>query len=102
MLTMRVTPKISDRPADRKNNDEAFARPFRPWMRTTSGDRLLLRRAHLPHFRIGGLHRRAVDVAEVGHRALPVAHRGLAHPGAHGPLVVDAPVLDRPGRRIVL
>jgi hypothetical protein len=38
MLTIRVTPKISDSPAERKNSDEAFARPFRPWLSRTSGD----------------------------------------------------------------
>src|SRR5207253_10964576 len=32
-LTIRVTPKISDRPADTRNKDEAAASPFRSWMR---------------------------------------------------------------------
>jgi hypothetical protein len=43
MLTMRVTPKMSDRPAARKNREDAFARPFRAWSRKTSADSLLLR-----------------------------------------------------------
>src|ERR1700704_998596 len=30
-LTMRVTPKISDKPADTRNSDEAPARPLRSW-----------------------------------------------------------------------
>src|SRR4030095_8539176 len=40
-LTIRVTPKISDRPADTRNSDAAAASPFRSWMmmeaKVTSG-----------------------------------------------------------------
>src|SRR6185295_2842891 len=100
MLTMRVTPKISDRPADRKKSDEAFARPFRAWSASTSSGSLLLRRPHLPHLRVGRLHRSAVDIAEVLHRALAVLHRGLADPGAHRSLVIDAAIHDGARRRI--
>src|SRR5690348_15478317 len=31
---MRVTPKISDRPADTRNSEEASVSPFRSWMRS--------------------------------------------------------------------
>jgi len=31
-FTIRVTPKISDRPADTRNRDAAAASPFRSWM----------------------------------------------------------------------
>jgi hypothetical protein len=30
---MRVTPKMSDSPAETRNSDAALARPFRSWMR---------------------------------------------------------------------
>src|SRR3954467_5669490 len=99
MLTMRVTPKMSDRPADRKNSDEAFARPLRAWSRNTSSDSLLLGRTHLPHFGVGGLHGRAVDEVEVLHGALAVLERGRPDPGAHGGLVVAEPVRDEAGGR---
>src|SRR5207237_5033827 len=99
MLTMRVTPKMSDRPADRKNSDEAFARPFKAWSaRTSSGS--LLPRAHLPHFGIGRLHRGAVDVFDVDHRAAALFERDLADPRPHGALVVDRAVRARPGSRV--
>src|SRR3954466_4626762 len=102
MLTMRVTPKMSDRPADRKNSDEAFARPLRAWSSNTSSDSLLLRRPHLPHFGVGRLHRRAVDEVEILHGALAVLHRGLPDPCAHGALVVDGAVRDRSDGRVQL
>src|SRR5438094_67437 len=100
MFTMRVTPKMSDRPADKKKSDEAFARPFRAWTNRTSSGSLLLRRPQLPHFGVGRLHLRAVDVAELLHRAAALLHRGLADPGAHGALVVDGAVHHGPGRRV--
>src|SRR3954470_11602313 len=100
MLTMRGTPKMSDNPADKKNSDEAFARPLRAWIASTSRGTLLLRRAHLPHFGIGGLNRRTVDELDVDHRALAALDRGLADPRAHRALMVDAAVRDRPGRRV--
>src|SRR5437763_8083913 len=101
ILTMRVTPKMSDRPAERKKSDEALARPFKAWSaRTSSGS--LLPRAQLPHFGIGRLHRGAIDVLDVGHRPLALVEGDLADPSAHGALVVDAPVSDRAGRRIDL
>src|SRR5256885_4844160 len=100
MFTMRVTPKISDRPADRKKSDEAFARPFRAWSASTSSGSLLLRRPHLPDLRVGRLHYRAVDVTEVLHRPLAILDRGLADPGAHRPLVIDPPIHDWARRRI--
>src|SRR3954467_13722398 len=100
MLTMRVTPKISDRPADRKKSDEAFARPFRAWRASTSSGSLLLRRPHLPDLRVGRLHRCAVDVTEILHRPLAVLDGGLAAPGPHRPLVIDPPIHDRARRRI--
>src|SRR2546423_7189146 len=101
MLTMRVTPKMSDRPAERKKSDEALARPFRAWSaRTSSGS--LLPRAQLPHFGVGRLHRGAVDVLDVDHRALALFDRDLADPGAHGALVIDCAISHRPGRRVDL
>ena len=71
--------KISDRPADSRNSDDAFARPFRAWTSNTSSGSLLLRRPHLPHLGVARLHRRAVDVAELLHRA--GAHLGSAGDG---------------------
>src|SRR2546423_4461193 len=101
MLTMRVTPKMSDRPAERKKSDEALARPFKAWSaRTSSGS--LLPRAQLPHLGIGRLHRGAVDVLDVDHRAAALLERDLANPRAHGALVVDRAVRDRTGRRVDL
>src|SRR2546423_15705623 len=98
---MRVTPKMSESPAERKNSDEAFARPFNAWSaRTSSGS--LLPRAQLPYFGIGRLHRRAVDVLDLDHRAPALLHRELADPGAHGALVIDAAVGDGPGGRLDL
>src|SRR5688500_14365542 len=102
MFTMRVTPKISDSPAARKNSDEAFARPFRAWIRNTSIDRLLLLRPQPPHFAVRRQDRSAVDIAEIDHGALAALHRGLADPGAHGALVVDRAVLHRAGGRVEL
>src|ERR1051325_3828219 len=98
MLTMRVTPKMSERPAARKNSDAAFARPFRAWSARTSSGSLLLRGAQLPYFGIARLHGGAVDVLEVDHRALALLHRGLADPGAHRALVIDGAISDRPRR----
>src|SRR5918911_4096301 len=101
MLTMRVTPKMSDRPADRKKSDEAFARPFKAWRaRTSSGS--LLPRAQLPHFVVGRQHRCAIDVLDVDHRALALLDRGPAHPRAHGALVIAPAISDWPSRRIDL
>src|ERR671931_2082442 len=101
MLTMRVTPKMSDRPADRKKSDEAFARPFRAWSaRTSSGS--LLPRAQLPHFGVRGQDRGAVDVLDLDHRPLALLDRRLAHPCAHGALVIARAESDRPGRRVDL
>src|SRR5437868_8387526 len=100
MLTMRVTPKISDRPAERKKSEDAFARPFKAWTNRTSSGSLLLRRPHLPHFGVGRLYRRAVDVAELLHGADALLDRGLADPGTHRALVVDGAVHDRARRRV--
>src|SRR5581483_8414892 len=101
MLTMRLTPKMSDRPADRKKSDEAFARPFRAWSaRTSSGS--LLPRAQLPYFRIRGQHGRAVDVLDLDHRALALLDRRLADPRAHGALVIARAVSDRARGRVDL
>src|SRR3954464_6300415 len=102
LLKMRVTPKMSDRPADRKNSDEAFARPLRAWSRNTSSDSLLLRRPHLPHFGVGRLHRRAVDEVEVLHGALAVLDRRLADSSPHGAPVIDGAVGDRRDGRVEL
>src|SRR5690349_22417162 len=101
MLTMRLTPKMSDRPADRKKSDEAFARPFSAWSARTSSGRLLPR-AQLPYFGIRGQDRGAVDVLDVHHRALALLDRGLANPRAHRALVIARAVGDRTRRRIDL
>src|SRR5918911_1178237 len=87
MLTMGVTPKMSDRPADRKKSDEAFARPFKAWSARTSSGRLLPR-AQLPYFGVGRQDRGAVDVLDVHHRALAFLDRRPADPGAHRALVI--------------
>src|SRR5581483_6713596 len=101
MLTMRLTPKMSDSPADRKKSDEAFARPFRAWSaRTSRGS--LLPRAQLPYFVIRGQDRGDVDVLDVHHRALALLYRGLADPRAHGALVIARAISDRAGRRVDL
>src|SRR3954464_15155789 len=99
MLTTRVTPKMSESPADRKKSDEAFARPFKAWSARTSSGRLLPR-AQLPYLGIGGLHRGAVDVLDVHHGAAALLYRELADPRAHGGLVIDAAIGHRAGRRI--
>src|SRR4051812_4365209 len=100
MLTMRVTPKISDRPADRKKSEDAFARPFKAWTNRTSSGSLLLRRPHLPHVGVGRLYRRAVDVAELLHGPGALLDRRLADPGAHRALMVDGAVHHRSCRRV--
>src|SRR5919109_3271742 len=95
MLTMRVTPKMSDRPAERKKIDEAFARPFKAWSaRTSTGS--LIPRAQLPHFGIGRQHRGAVDVLDLDHRAFALLDGGLADPRAHGALVIARAKSNRP------
>src|SRR5690349_1815167 len=101
MLTMRVTPKMSDRPAARKKREAAFARPFKAWSANTSRGSLFPR-AQLPHDVVGRLHGGAVDVLEVDHRAFAVLYGGLADPRAHRALMVDRAVGDRPGGRIYL
>jgi len=45
---MRVTPKISDRPAATRNSDEALARPFRNWMRMEEEE--IKKRGQTPFF----------------------------------------------------
>src|SRR5918911_1214060 len=89
MLTMRVTPKMSDRPAARKKSDAAFARPFKAWSANTSSGSLFPR-AQLPHDVVGRLDGSTVDVLEVDHRALAVLHGRLPDPRAHRALVIDA------------
>src|SRR5690242_3281232 len=100
MLTMRLTPKISDSPAERKKSDDALARPFRAWSAKTSSGSLLLRGPHLPHFRVRRLHCSAIHVLEVHHRALALLHGGLADPRAHRALVIDGAERERACRRL--
>src|SRR5690606_11529530 len=109
---MRVTPKISDRPAATRNSEDASASPFRSW--TIKPDKSIflhtswskkraawrralawsIGRAHLLDFFIGRLDVRTVDIAYVGHDALAVLLGQLAHVGAHGRLMVDGAVDD--------
>src|SRR5690242_12671708 len=90
-FTIRVTPKMSDRPAATRNRVEALASPFRSWM--TNEDTLLLG-AELPHFRVARQVIRAVGVSPRRHHSLPVLHAGAAHVGAHGRLMVQSAELD--------
>src|SRR5918912_1379763 len=101
MLTMRVTPKMSDKPADRKKSDEAFARPFKAWSASTSSGSSVPR-AQLLYFRIRRQDGRAIDVLDVDHRALALLDRRLADPRPHGALVIARAKSNRPGRRVDL
>src|SRR5687768_8781196 len=102
-LTMRVTPKMSDSPAARRNSELAPASPFRNCSRTAEPlTGLLLLRAQLADFLVSGLELRPVGVAPVDHHAPAVFLRKLADIGAHGRLVVDAAPHDRPERRLHL
>src|SRR5258705_2553474 len=115
-LTMRVTPKISDRPAATRNSDEAPARPLRSWTMkaervmgvlaqaqdssapsTGSIDRAQLldlgRARHVPG---------AVEVAVVDHHALATLVLGAPDEGAHRRLLVFAAVGDLAERRLHL
>src|SRR5215475_14475209 len=116
---MRVTPKISDRPADTRNNDDAAASPFKSWM-TTEGRftrqlpchpersegtfsrpqrflaalgmtkvRTSVGRPHLADLRIRRQRVLAVDEAPFLHVALAVLHAEAADIGAHGLLMVE-------------
>src|SRR5690349_1249108 len=107
---MRVTPKMSDRPAPTRKSDEAPASPLSSW--TTNPDRSMAvwrpgcegrrrsrpgrsgRRAHLLHFLVGGQVLGAVEVLVVDHGAGAVAVGGLADVGTHGGLVVEGAVGD--------
>src|SRR5690348_11500071 len=91
-LTIRVTPKISDRPADTRNSDEAAASPFRSWM--TKEAKVTPRSVggpHLPDLLVARQRVLAVDEAPVGHDALAVLEPDAADIGAHGRLVVERP-----------
>src|ERR1700722_3548116 len=114
MLMIRVTPKISDRPAPTRNRLDAPASPLSAWNRTAS---MLMtglswcrekpvcrsfRRAHLLCFRVGRQHRGAVDIFEIDHHRLAVFERELADEGTHGRLVVAAAVDERAERTVHL
>src|SRR3954463_757695 len=102
---MRVTPKMSDRPAPTRNSDEAPASPLSSW--TTKPDKSMEgaacrgsgRRAHLAHFGVGRQVLGAVEIRVVDHGADAVAVGGLADVRAHGRLVVDGAVGDLAERR---
>src|SRR5258706_875775 len=100
---MRVTPKMSDRPAARRNSELALASPFKNCRRTaaplTPGCSILPQCAD---FLVGRLVARAVGVAPVDHHALVVLLRELSDVGAHRRLVVERPPDDRAKRRLLL
>src|SRR5690606_32672620 len=109
---MRVTPKISERPAATRNSEDASASPFRSWTikpdksiflhALWSKKRAALRRAlawsigrtHFFDFLVGRLDVGAVDIADVDHDALAVLLGQLAHVGAHGRLMIDGAIHD--------
>src|SRR3954468_601328 len=100
---MRVTPKISDRPAPTRNSDDAPASPLSNWTtkpETSIGGPWCAcagrsgRRAQLLHHLVGRLDLPAVDVAVVDHGAGAVAVGRLADERAHGGLVIERAVGD--------
>src|SRR4051794_8996312 len=100
-LTMRVTPKISVKPAATRNSAEAPARPFNSWTKNEARDTAgqvqfpedagpdagpkiaSVRRPQLLHLVVGWQVILAVGVAPIHHHALAILHRRAAHVGAH-------------------
>src|SRR5882672_3033941 len=129
-LTMRVTPKISDRPTATRNSDEAPARPFSSWTARPAITALVLphgpgisaclprhpgadwkvasrgtrsvRASQLGYLGVRWKHGRAVDIAERLHHAAALVHRGCADESAHRRLVIRLAIGDRAERRVVL
>src|SRR5471030_1798926 len=99
---MRVTPKISDRPADTRNNDEAPASPFRSWMRREERVTPSVGGPHLLHLFVARQGILAVDEAPALHVALAVLDADLADKGAQGRLMVERAIGDRAERRAEL
>src|ERR1051325_372202 len=125
MLTMRETPKISERPAATKNSPEAVESPLTAWNRNALSDMaarvkpsgcdvrrerversrsgsVRLRGPELLHLGVGRQHGRAVDILDVAHGALAVLQRDLADIGTHGGLVVAGAIGERPERAVDL
>src|SRR5262249_58063389 len=78
----------------RKASSGAFAHP--------TCARSLRARAQLLHLGVRREHAGAVDVLEIGHRALAALERDLADEGAHRRLVVAGAILERPERALDL
>src|SRR2546422_972026 len=101
-LTMRVTPKISVKPAATRNSADADARPFRSWIvKLLSVTRdALLGRPHLADDVIVRLVVLPVGVFPVDHHTLAVLDCGATHVGAHRRLMVDRAECDLAERRV--
>src|SRR5471032_3037550 len=99
---MRVTPKISDRPADTRNSDEAPASPFSSWMRREERVTPSVGGPHLLDLVVARQGVLAVDEAPGLHVALAVLDADLADIGAHGRLMVERAIGDRAERRAEL
>src|SRR5690606_27864192 len=111
-LTMRLTPKMSERPTATRKSDEASAIPFRnctkkpvmadrpvpPLQATPAPERGSVDRCRAPLANLfgRGQHGGAVDIAHVGHDALAVNDVERTHKGPHGGLMVFRTILDAP------
>src|SRR6185295_19949308 len=97
---MRLTPKMSERPAATRNSELAPASPFRNCSRTA--ELLTPASSVFPQgadFLVGGLEFAAVGVAPIHHDALSVLPGELPHVRAHRRLMVDGAPDDRAERR---
>src|SRR5574337_1781629 len=91
-LTIRVTPKISVRPAATRNSDAADARPFSSWTASDANDTSAPSargRTQALHDGVGRQVILAVGVMEIDHHALAVTNRKAPDERAHRRLVVD-------------
>src|SRR6267142_5433472 len=113
-FTMRVTPKISDRPAATRNSVEALASPLRSWATIEDMPKIsrrassrpsrarLFRGAKLSDFRVGRQEPRSVRIRPRGHDALAVLPGGAADVSPHGRLMVELAEDDVAERRVHL
>ena len=117
---MRVTPKISVRPAAMRKSDEADAEAVQQLAANDASDTSIgcatrcdvaalarggpraasIGRAQPPHDVVGRQGILAVRVVPVDHHALAVAHLGAADVGAHRRLMIDRAKGHRAERRV--
>src|SRR5690625_2477397 len=94
---MRMTPKISDKPAATRNKALALARPLSSWMRNPA--RVMARtasigRTQLAHDLVWRLQFATVEIVNIHHHAAFIFYRRATDIHAHGGLVIEFAIGD--------